>query len=649
MSVVTRIIDAGALPGTLAPDADATYRGLVPFLTGLTGRTKCRTWCGADRNCACGGRNGRGCFPEGSTISVPKTAHPAVPVALYLFSRGLTRLLVLDLDPKQLDRDAVMSDARGLRELIVDAGGACFADINPASGGIHLLVPLAEPHAPQSLRPLLDQLQRRFPTLDITPMTNHEVGCFMPPGSATREGGRRELLDATITTATDVLISGACRGLIDRMVAGLGAIPARVTDTVALRTAPGDRLHATLALRSPLPDAITRFAEAGSPRAVPARWNSPSEARFAVLVACAQRGWSRREVEVRTDWKGLWACYERYTPHQRNKAFRTDWSRALSWAITHAEKFRSPGHKQKAHRGVGGHSPTGTWLANALAWTSTTLGSSRHRHTVAAVLQGLAYSATVAGEVARDGTPLVAVGRRSLSIAAGLLPDTTAGDVLAELRELPGSPILLERRACGIKADSYALVTSSIRETDETRAARVRTDPVHVAWRILGLHLRGVYESIEDGLTEPAAVFAANRVGAATGHAALAALASAGLITRSRGIVQLGPVTLDAVAAAHDLDELREERIERFRRERKLWHTWLELRGHITSTDPTLFGIAPAGVSTPPPGWDINEEEALWVARMADGPPADQFEGISVMEAAASLVMEVLGATMLVG
>ncbi|MEN6431196.1 MAG: hypothetical protein ABFC80_10210, partial [Coriobacteriales bacterium] len=535
--------------------------------------------------------------------------------------RGWTRLLVLDLDANEHGAAAVSRDAQGLRRLVTSAGGAIVEDFNPGSGGRHLLVPLAEPVRLDSVRPVLNVLKRLYPTLDVAPMVNTETGCIVPPGSFTKEGSRRQLV-GTITAASDALVSRSGRGLLPRLLAEVGSTAAVVDRAHAQsrsRSICGkQRLSEDLILTTPLPDRILAFAEHGHRQKY---WPTRSEARQAVLTACVLRGWSLQDVMVAAvRWAGFKDAYAHYA--KPAKQITADWNKAFTWAEANAPKFRSAGHKTKPQRGLLGTALHSTWLADSRRWALSNLRG-RSLHSTLNVLQAVAACAAVAGEIVNE-VACVEVGIRSLSLAAGMMSETSVAEVLAELRDTPGSPLLRVRRAAGVLADRYALVAPSLRETDPIRRARARVEPVHIAWRELGPHLRTVYELIiHEGLTHPADVFAAAHIGTSAGHDALDVLTTVGLIRRSRGGVEPGDISLDDIATAQELDHRREETIARFKRERNEWRMWLELRGHLEpqSPVPSDLDTEPAGIAGAPPGWEIVFEDAelLWEARLAAG------------------------------
>ena len=256
-----------------------------------------------------------------------------------------------------------------------------------------------------------------------------------------------------------------------------------------------------------------------------------------VLSHCALRGWSLEDVKERLDhgdWQGMRDAYSRYRTSS-DRALHRDWDQASNWALENVHKCRSTGHKRQLTGGQLLEGVPRDWLARAHAWADLEFAGTRKLHTIRAVLQALAFSSGMAGDIV-NGVPTVEVGRRSLSIAAGLIPDTTVGDVLAELREMEGSPLLRVRQAVGVLADRYALVRArGVSTVDEAQLRRARVEVVHPAWRIVGVHLRRAYEAVvHDELRTPTDVHASARLGATAGTEALSQLVACGLITPVR-------------------------------------------------------------------------------------------------------------------
>ncbi|WP_067470809.1 hypothetical protein [Nocardia amamiensis] len=570
---------------------------------------------------------------------------PADPAALPVYDPAhRTRLVALDFDSKRGGPVAVARDAAYARAWLRACGAIPVSDHNPGNRGRHVLASFApgETHSRDEIEPIMRLLASRLPTLDIGLMLNPKTGAITPPGSATRDGAVREL-DGPVDEAAAALRQGAEPGLLARLREYLGvdpdptptpaAAPAELSADLWEGVGSAARLRGHWCWHSPIPGHVEAFAVTG---AMPAdgRWPSRSEARASVLAACAKRGWSLDDVRARRDdtWRGLAGAYAHY--QRPDEELAADWDRVCTRWITPGVLVRSPEHRTielTPPEGAYGsksaplHSDTHTrWLATAHAWVHQTWPGQQHRWTVIAVLDALAYAALVAGKVGRDGTPLVAVGVRALAGFAGMLAVGTVADVLADLRERPGSPILRIRRAVGREADCYSLVTAySGPELDQAVVPvpfdRVQLRPVHDAWRVLGLHHRAVYQLIVDtGLTSVADVLAAAGVGRSSGYDTLAVLAQAGLITRGRGTVSPGEITLDDIADAHGLHEVRAEYVARIQRQRAQWHAWLELRhqipaDHDADADP-IVRLAP---------WDLDPglDEAIWAAQIAAGPP----------------------------
>ncbi|MBF6522843.1 hypothetical protein IU411_21445 [Nocardia farcinica] len=572
---------------------------------------------------------------------------PAQPAAVPVYDRAArTDKLVLDLDAKAHGPVAVARDAARARAWLQACGARVVSDRNPGNGGRHLIAFFAagETYSRADVEPVLRRLAERLPTLDLTPMLNVRTGSITPPGSATRDGHFR-VLDGSLEDALAAVRQRSEPGLLERLRAFLGpgapeAVPTPAAPLPAPASASADlwegagadaRLRAPWQCRTPVPAAVLAFAETG---ALPAdgRWPSRSEARAAVLAATALRGWSLTDVRAHlTAWPGMAQAYARYRDPER--ALSLDWDRICTrWVAPHAHLFRSSEHRdleltpprvsQRSNTPISATSHR-EWLARAYAWTFATWPGQSYRWTVLAVLDALAYAAAVTREPAAGATaPVAAVGVRSLASFAGLLSVGTVADVLADLRDRPGSPVLRVRRAAGTLADAYALVTPRRgedldHEIDPVPLERVQVRQVHDAWRVLGLHARYLYELVESGLTSTKDLIAAAGLARSTAYDSLAVLAQAGLITRGRGTVTLGPTTLDDIAARHGLHHLRTETLARHRAQRAAWHTWLEMRWHLTdepSTDQPSIPLAP---------WDTDDElhEAIWATQMATGPP----------------------------
>ena len=210
----------------------------------------------------------------------------------------------------------------------------------------------------------------------------------------------------------------------------------------------------------------------------------------------------------------------------------------------------------------------------------------RHHFTVppqrwaaAAVLQALAVSAVRAGELVNN-VPVVAVGGRSLSIAAGLLSESTVWAVLRTLRDMPGAPILLVTKGTGLKADRYALTKPDIRDPHPNEPDRPMVTDVHDAWSVIGLQHRRVYETIAaTGLDNARQLAAAARTSQSSTYNSLAELARIGLVRRRHGTITLSDTGLDDIRPT----PAGRNQIHPHRRPPRRSNPMADLAGHTTN------------------------------------------------------------------
>lgn len=568
---------------------------------------------------------------------------PRRPAAVYIYNkRGRTQLLALDFDAKHHGAAAVEADIANATAWITQCGGVAVTD-RSTSGGRHLLCPLAigTTASVDEITHLMRLLAARLPTLDITPATNPATGCITPPGSPCREGGHRQL-DGPLEAAIDAFTTRAQPDLLPRLYMLLGALKPSTdqphhlptTSPTTFTVGHGDqlRLAPDYVRQDPLPAEVSDYATHGWLSSSRPTWLSNHEARMSVITQAIARGANlqtlRDKIAPDGPWHhGLGRAYRRYRHHADN-ALTRDFTKALDWHVNNLLKSSPPRHKQKYSQGGRGESgPCGpaslrAWLANATRWADIEFAGKRYRWTVHAVLQAIAFHAVTGGEQ-RAGTWVVGVGGRSLSLAAGLLSEDTVWRVLADLRDRAGAPIVLVRQHIGLDADVYALTTQNRVNHDGGESERIRIEPVHDAWHVLGHHLRRVYELItHHGLTNKADIYAAARVARSTGDSAVLDLQTAGLITRTGwGTVAPGPITLDTIAERHQLDGWRAERIERYRAERNEWRSWLAEREdqRRTSRHPHHDDTAITTDS------DFDPDHAAWLESvMATGPPLDE-------------------------
>lgn len=593
---------------------------------------------------------------------------PSRPAAVYLYSRRRTQTLWLDFDAKLHGPAAVAADLAKAAEWITDCGGVVVTD-RSSSGGRHLICPLAigTSASLDEMNHLMRLLASRLPTLDITPNTNADTGCMTPPGSPCREGGYRQL-DGSLETAVEAFTTRSDPGLLPRLLMLLGALnppdrqrPIAEPETPSAATeytvGSGDdqRVSPPYVRHDPLPADVLAYARHGTISPARPTWQSNHEARQSVVVNAVARGHSlttlREMIGPNGPWRqGLGSAYNRYD-HRGDQALARDVAKAFDWLITNVLKSSPPRHKSKNSPGGYTPGPRGPkdlrdWLANAIAWADSEFVGKRYRWTVHAVLQSIAFYAVMAGEQ-RSGTWLVGVGGRTLSLSSGLLSEDTIWRVLADLRERAGAPLVLVRHHLGTDADVYALTTQNRVTRDPAAAERIRIEPVHDAWIVLGHHLRRIYELVaHHGLTNKADIYAAAAVPRATGDAMVIDLEVAGLLKRAgRGAVTQGPVELDTIANSHQLGEYRTARLQRHQAERSAWKHWLDQREEARNGtqqagfEETLVAAARSA------GLDEPAERAYLKLMMSTGPPP--MDDIDIEREVIDMVADLLGGRIL--
>ncbi|OUS97403.1 hypothetical protein [Rhodococcus sp. NCIMB 12038] len=580
---------------------------------------------------------------------------PGAPAAVPLYNQhGRTVLLALDFDVGTHGVAQVDTDVERVLSWLHECGGRAVTD-RSTSGGRHVLVPLPTdtPLRVDDLRVLLALLEERLPTFDKSPMLGSSHGCVSVPGSLCRGDGHRQL-DGSLAAAVEAFTLRSDRGLVARLVALLGGAGARHprhrTAVAVVETSlaceerlvgVGDarRLHPRYCRTTPIPADVDTFARTGV-ITDSSRWPTPSEARQSVICHAVLRGSAATDIEVALGtmpYAGLRNAYARYgSPTAIADALRRDVAKALIWAANVAPQFRELTHENRHTGGRGGGKVRETtefrhertrlcWLAKSQEWIDREFLSSRQRPILLAVVQALAYSSALAGELV-EGVPVVAVGGRSLSHAAGLMSESTVWAALRLLRDTPGSPVLRVARGAGQLADRYALTTpAGASEPDEVALGRAHVEPVHQAWSVLGLRGRTLYDLVRSGrVTTAADAFAAAQLGQSAGYAILTDLRVAGLITLDKGSLSVGHRTLDDVADDAGLEVVAAERVARHRAERLLWHTWLECRFGPPPTDRDTVDqrdAALAAAIASSPVLDVQDSELIWAATMAAGPP----------------------------
>lgn len=616
---------------------------------------------------------------------------PGRPAAVYLYTEhaATTRILALDFDSTRGGPAAVQRDVEIARHWLTAAGGRMIID-RSTNGGMHIICPLAPAtsatHA--EITHLVAVLTAHLPTLDTSPNGNIATGCLSLPGTRDKQGGHRELL-GNLGDALNTIAVGSTPDFLPTLYAHLGILKRPSTGPAETTTAPdscpglaqfttGDgedlRLAPAHTNLAPIPAPVLHYATHGDPTGTAGRtWPTHSEARMSVIYHAVTRGYTisdlRALISPAGPWhRGLGTAFNRYA-HRADKALSRDFSKALhhhyEMVLIHRHRQHkvqkdSPGGLVEKGPNTGTQGPSGPvelrqWLAYGFRWADTEYHGRRQRWTVKVVLQALAYLAMKSGQQV-NGVWVVAVGGRSLSLAAGLMTADAVWKVLRDMRERVGAPLILTRRAVGRDADAYALTRQGADTVDISAAERIRIEPVHDAWQILGWRLQRIHDLVvQHGLTNRNDIYAAAAVTRSTGDAMILDLQIAGLIAvTGRGTVGPGDTTLDVIAARHRLHDTREDRIERYRRERNAWQQWLD-NGH--NVDDRLL-LAPtadeAYLRGPSRDRALAVHAAYLQSVLATGPPpvpgydaspdTDDDETTIIERRALTLLWELLGA-----
>ena len=422
---------------------------------------------------------------------------PGDPAAVLLFdAAGCARCLATDFDVSRGGRDQVDADADGFAALIEACGGRTVADVSP-TGGRHVYVFWSAAVPISELRPLMRALQARFPSLDPAPMLNPTAGCIRPPGAAHRSGGHQVL--TTPLPVAQAAVAAPCgpqvwSALLDALAPGADPTAPQAPETAA----PGPRRG--------LSARIERIARTGVYDTD--RYATPSEARQAVITAAVAAGWTLAElaaqVEART-WTGLAGLYERYRRGARG-ALARDFRKAHAFLARKKNgpesTTRVPPHSAPPLMNLSGAAqfqfgPVDDdvygWLRS---WATGMRALERLRYRGRGTARRRLWRAI--GQMAqRVGSAVLAVGRRSLAIAAGL-DDTTVSELLRELREEDDPWIVLLDNERGVEADLYQLrIPDAVAETARWRSWRAgRIEAPHPAFRVLGAPAGLAYEAL---------------------------------------------------------------------------------------------------------------------------------------------------------
>lgn len=512
---------------------------------------------------------------------------PGQPAAVPLYdAQGATRTVVVDLDVSRGGRTQVMADSDCLRDLVHECGGQVIVDESPV-GGRHLYLPLAQQVSFHDAYNLALDLAALLPSMDVKPNQNAVAGLIRPPGSVHPAGGHQALvgpLSAAVATATARNPPAVWDQLRD-------AIPARVRPADAAVAMPGDSEPVNGRQGGPRPLARDYLATATTGVYDTARYDSPSEARQAVITAAANAGMALTDVLGRIAggvWPGLAAFYSRYQAGHRTRAVRKDWQNAARYLAKHpAQRPGSKSVRKSLTSEPTSHPPEVTgrnspdeYLFIRTWWSALRMSADRWPGRSGL---GRRMVLRAVGEAAmKAGSRYVAFGTRSLSIAAGV-DQTTVAAHLRELRDERDPFIDLMDHDRGLAGDLYQLRLPDALVDRAHRAAwpAGRMHALRPAFRELGLPAAAIYEALEttDGAASSFDLAKTAGVSRSTAYDALETLAAWNLArSDGRGRWDIVATTcLGRLAEAWGVIDTIRARITKHRAERAAYRRALRI------------------------------------------------------------------------
>lgn len=512
--------------------AAAAWRALAPLLAG-----KQRARISRD-----GGRSYHRRWERALTDELP---HQPAAIPLYT-AAGESRMLVIDLDSSRGGTTAVNRDADTITRLVDRCGGRLIRDHSP-NGGVHLYIPWATPIGFHEARDLALALAIRSPTMDATPNHNLTDGLIRPPGARHRSGGF-QVLEGSLDAAHHLARTGnpprVLTALRRELVDELTHLSQRLTDG----THAVDR--DTAGENEPTRPLTARYAEiARTGQYDTARYDTPSEARHAVVTSAAAAGYTATDIQRRVangSWPGLAALYARYRPGARAGAIARDHRKARTWLNrdTPAQQLsdhlvhKSHTSGQPSHRAAMAAAESSAdmndyqWIRR---WENAVRAAELSRYPGRAGY-GIRFLLRAVGEAARKrGTRHIDFGVRSLAIATGLDHGTVAR-YLSELRKEKQPFLRLTRDHHALDADQYELVIPDEEQQRSHRQAWAagKTHALRPVFRELGHVAALVYETLEYSPTAlgVAELIDRTHISRAGIHAAIETLAAFDLITR---------------------------------------------------------------------------------------------------------------------
>jgi hypothetical protein len=586
---------------------------------------------------------------------------PELPAAVRTYDQaGDTRCVVFDLDCKSnTSAAAVVRDSDRLCGWLAEAGCAYLVDESP-TGGRHVYVLLDHRRSYSEIAPLLKAMRAsgQLPTLDSGPMCGLSEGCIRPPGSAHRLGGHQRL----VTPLRDAVAALATRTTPAAWAALLTQLP------IAEATRPDvDQLlaevpaAAELADQAPRPLASYFAAIAVTGQYDTTRYESPSQARAAVILHAVSRGWTETHLRDRLQaghWPGLQRLYvTKYGSGYattalfgRDGQLRGDLGRAQDFVTAHP-LHRSPTSATRPRAGGGEslHDQLRKWAA------ALNLAIADQRWEPA-VSYGRELTLLALAEAARKSQSLqVEHGTRHLSMHAGTVLDhTTLAAHLRALRAEDDPFILLLDSDRGAAADQYELVIPQAYLERIGPAAELPPAPrgIHPVFSALPRPAYRLYSTLSAaaGPVTAAELAQLASMPIRTVWATLSELAKHNLVAKAAGGTwRLGRRGLDRLARLLGIPARLRGLVIHWREERDVWRLTLGLPSRDLPWPRTVAwpGARPASRPAPTtaPSQPALTGEQLLAAATPQPPDWHTDEGLEA--ATLQVLRDVLGAELI--
>lgn len=526
------------------------------------------------------------------------SALPARPAAVMISDvQGRARTLCIDLDAREGHSPAdVEADYVALRPVLEACDLPIFADI--AHGGIHVYV-LIDPVPMADARELVGALARRAPTLDVMPHSGGDPHrCITTPGTAHKLGGHRTLLDPVESVQRAIEgPRGDAQALALLRAALCDEIDAYRDDLLAKgrdETGGDEELALTDIITGTGRVSLRIDSLARSGEHLAAGYRTPSEGVAAVLCGAVSAGMTQSDVRALINegtWAGLKQLMARHTEKGR---LASEWKRACAYiARRDAERRAGQRTEKSVHRSDTSAKITHRGSTTAVSkralrvdlhralrtWRATLHRVEVHEFPGATGYKARMLLRVLAGMGHAQATTTLAVGVRSLALGS-VLSHETASQVLRELRADPDPWVVLLERGEGVDADVYELRIPDRHQdaAERVRWVRGKSYGVRTVFSELGIPAALTFEAAEQGHAGSIEqIMLRTGLSKAAVYDALQTLLGWQLIAAEDHGYQ-------AVATNADLDRLARrlgahsryvQRLQEYRRQRKVWRDWL--------------------------------------------------------------------------